>query len=81
MKIKTSKGAFNGTVSQCAQWLEMMQPAFVRVVVELDHDAAESDVVTPLGMECGWENTRELRAAIRTAWVEASVECAGHPAA
>ena len=81
MKLKTSKGSFNGTIAQCAAWLEMMQPAFVRVEVETDSDVADSEVLTPRGMERGWENTRELRAAIRAAWVEASVVCAGHPAA
>jgi hypothetical protein len=80
MKLTTCKGTYNGTVTQCAAWLEMMQPATVSVEVELNNETADVEVETPDGMECGWENTQALRAAIRAAWVQASIECGGQPA-
>lgn len=80
MKLTTCKGTFIGTVTECAAWLEMMQPATVSVEVELNDDTAEVEVETPDGMESGWENTKALRVAIRAAWVQASIECGAQTA-
>lgn len=75
MKLTTCKGTYNGTVTECAAWLEMMQPATVSVEVEHNNETASVEVLTPRGMESGWQNTRRLRDAIREAWVQASIEC------
>ena len=80
MKLITCKGAFDGTVAQCAAWLETMQPATVSVEVELNDETADVEVETPDGQECGWEDTKALRAALRAAWVQASIECGAQPA-
>ena len=75
MKLTTCKGTFIGTVAECAQWLETMQPATASVEVELNSETAEVEVETPNGMESGWEDTKALRAALRAALVQASIEC------
>ena len=75
MKLKTCKGAFNGTVAECAEWLEMMQPSTVSVEVEFNDKTSEVEVLTPRGMESGWQSGRTLREALREAWVQASIEC------
>jgi hypothetical protein len=75
MKLTTCKGAFSGTITECAAWLEKMQPAYASVEVEMQGETAEASVETPDGMESGWENTQELRAALREARDEAYAEC------
>ena len=75
MEIKTCKGRFAGTVAECAEWLEMMQPATVRVEVECNDKTASVEVPTPRGMESGWQSGRTLREALREAWGQASCEC------
>lgn len=75
MKINTCKGSFIGTIWDCANWLEMMQPSTVSVEAQFNNETANVDVLTPRGMESGWQNTRQLRDAIRAAWDEGRVEC------
>jgi hypothetical protein len=75
MQIETCKGQFTGTVAECAEWLEMMQPATVRVEVECNDKTASVEVATPRGMESGWQSGRVLREALREAWGQASCEC------
>ena len=75
MKLTTCKGTYNGTITECAAWLEMMQPATVSVEVEFNNKTANAEVLTPRGMKFGWQSGRTLREALRAAWVEASIEC------
>ena len=75
MKLTTCKGTYSGTITECAAWLEMMQPGTVSVEVEFNDKTSEVEVLTPRSMESGWQNTRRLRDAIRAACVEASLEC------
>jgi hypothetical protein len=75
MEIKTCKGRYAGTVAECAEWLEMMQPASVRVEVECNDRTASVEVPTPRGMDSGWQSGRTLREALREAWGQASCEC------
>lgn len=80
MKLKTNKGALDGTVTYIAAWLEMNQPSVASIEVELNHITSTVDIETPEGQESGWENTLDLRKSIRAAWVQASIECGGQPA-
>ncbi len=75
MVINTCKGRFSGTVAECAEWLEMMQPSTVSVEVEFNDKTSEVDVPTPRGMDSGWQSGRTLREALREAWGQASFEC------
>lgn len=75
MEIKTCKGRFAGTVAECAEWLEMMQPSSVSVEVECNDKTASAEVPTPRGMDSGWQSGRTLREALREAWGQASCEC------
>lgn len=75
MKLTTCKGAFIGTVAECAVWLETMQPSTVSVEVEFNNETASVEVLTPRGMESGWQSSRSLREALREAFVQASIEC------
>lgn len=80
MKLTTCKGTFIGTVTECAAWLETMQPSTVSVEVEFNNETAEVEVETPDGMESGWESTKALREALREAFVQASIECGAQTA-
>lgn len=75
MKLTTCKGTFIGTVAECAQWLETMQPATASVEVEFNNKTASVEVLTPRGMESGWQSSRSLREALREAFGQASFEC------
>ena len=75
MKLTTCKGTFIGTVTECAAWLEMMQPATVSVEVEFNNETASVEVPTPRGMDSGWQSGRTLREALREAWGQAYIEC------
>ena len=75
MVIDTCKGRFAGTVAECAEWLEMMQPATVSVEVEFNNKTASVEVPTPRGMDSGWQSGRTLREAMRAAWKEGRVDC------
>ena len=75
MEIKTCKGRFAGTVAECAEWLEMMQPATVSVEVECNDKTASVEVPTPRGMSSGWQSGRTLREALREAGGQAACEC------
>jgi hypothetical protein len=82
MKLSTCKGEHEGTVVECAAWLEYYQPTFVSVVVG-GHEASVDPDDDGVGGRAAndddgnWVSGPGLRAALRAAHAQAAALAAG----